>query len=426
MNKNDSYIELINMITSDRGLENITLYISDLFRKSIILTDHEFKLIHYKKREESKNDIEQVFKLNQGAAIFKNADLDSINIRLADSFDKLIDYDFNSGFEWIKLYIFPIIDDGKILAFFCCTSENDRESLDEEWIGKITNLIKIEIIKFNLKNKDMLNLRTDFVTYVLLGNITDQKEVMTLCEMNGFDYQYKRVCIFVKPARNSELSQEELRRREADIISQINKVCLKEELHKYKLTYNNNIIVFLLFNKDKDNIELNHYGNMAAQMIQKSISEKDIKVQCGVGKCYEGVDTLGRSFKQAVKAINLGEKLFPDKNVYSYFEDFIYYVLYDGMSYAQLIELYEDTILKLDKADEEFNSELTLTLKSYFECKFRSNETAKKLHLHRNTLSYRLEKVRDILGCDFEDMKNNIRIQMGLYSKELLEIYDQF
>lgn len=424
MNKQESITELINLITKECSLQDILNHLSKVLRCSVLLTDHKYRLIEFHEIADENSNLEQMIRLEHDRAVFNYSHLEYLDEKILANEMKHTRCILTIEGTDMDMIVFPIKDAKETMGFFIVLQPN-RNNDDVEWIEQLVAILKIEMVKYKIKQKDRLNLRSDFVNYVLMGKITDHKELMTLCDMNGFDYSLKRLCIFVKPARQNGQSTDEQRRQEVKLMNLINGVCLEASLNTYKLVYNNNIIIFILFNRERDNMELNKYGYEIAQMINQ-VGKERFNIQCGVGKCYEGVNTLGKSFKQAVEAINLGAKLFVNHRVYSYFEDFIYYLLYDGLSYTQLNELYDDSLSKLARYDIASNSELVETLKCYFECRYRAKDTAQKLHLHRNTLAYRLDKIKDILECDFEDMKTNARIQMGLYAKELLGIHDRF
>ena len=61
----------------------------------------------------------------------------------------------------------------------------------------------------------------------------------------------------------------------------------------------------------------------------------------------------------------------------------------------------------LEREDEEKNTEFYDTLKTYFLCGHNAVETANILHIHRNTLIYRLKKIRELTGMDIEDVKKS-------------------
>lgn len=48
--------------------------------------------------------------------------------------------------------------------------------------------------------------------------------------------------------------------------------------------------------------------------------------------------------------------------------------------------------------------ELVHTLEKYLECNYSRTLTAQKLHIHRNTLNYRLQKINELLGQDVDRM----------------------
>ena len=60
-------------------------------------------------------------------------------------------------------------------------------------------------------------------------------------------------------------------------------------------------------------------------------------------------------------------------------------------------------LLPLRRADMERSSDLELTLRTYYECGASVSQTAQALFLHRNSVRYRLDRVRILLGVDIDD-----------------------
>jgi DNA-binding PucR family transcriptional regulator len=59
-------------------------------------------------------------------------------------------------------------------------------------------------------------------------------------------------------------------------------------------------------------------------------------------------------------------------------------------------------LLPLERADEERASRLLETLRGYYACGGSVTKTAEKLFLHRNSVRYRLDRVRSLLGADID------------------------
>jgi DNA-binding PucR family transcriptional regulator len=59
-------------------------------------------------------------------------------------------------------------------------------------------------------------------------------------------------------------------------------------------------------------------------------------------------------------------------------------------------------LLPLERADEDRGSRLLDTLRAYYACGGSVAKTAEKLFLHRNSVRYRLDRVRILLGADID------------------------
>jgi DNA-binding PucR family transcriptional regulator len=91
------------------------------------------------------------------------------------------------------------------------------------------------------------------------------------------------------------------------------------------------------------------------------------------------------------------------------------------MPESYLSKLCEDTIKPLIDFDNNNNNvNLLDTLKIYYQCRFNSTDTAKKLFLHRNTLIHRLDKAKELLHYDFVDDDKMFSIYLGICAYEIL------
>lgn len=70
--------------------------------------------------------------------------------------------------------------------------------------------------------------------------------------------------------------------------------------------------------------------------------------------------------------------------------------------------------------DPDYASEMLRTLETYLEQDGQLNETAKKLYIHRNTATYRIEKLSEILGVDFKKMNDLLRLKIAFLFRKLL------
>jgi purine catabolism regulator len=61
------------------------------------------------------------------------------------------------------------------------------------------------------------------------------------------------------------------------------------------------------------------------------------------------------------------------------------------------------------------------TVEVYLACNGNLSEAARRLHLHRNSLLYRLHHIRDLLGHDLENPEQRLALQLALKGLRVLE-----
>jgi purine catabolism regulator len=71
--------------------------------------------------------------------------------------------------------------------------------------------------------------------------------------------------------------------------------------------------------------------------------------------------------------------------------------------------------------DEEHGTELLSTLRAFFRHHGNMSRTAEALHLHRNSLIYRLERISAIASLDLGQEENRFALQLALRLLPLLD-----
>jgi PucR C-terminal helix-turn-helix domain/GGDEF-like domain len=82
---------------------------------------------------------------------------------------------------------------------------------------------------------------------------------------------------------------------------------------------------------------------------------------------------------------------------------------------------YEDTIAALVRYDEQYSTDLVGTLESYLGQNCNMNATAAAIHAHRHTVSYRLERVKELSGLDPFTSEDRERLGLGLKAYRIIE-----
>ena len=146
-------------------------------------------------------------------------------------------------------------------------------------------------------------------------------------------------------------------------------------------------------------------------------SEFYIHSVVGIGTTVEGVRDLARSFKEAQVALEVGKVFDTEKTIVSY----------DNLGIARLIYQLPTTLCETFLREvfkrgsiESLDQETLFTIQKFFENNLNVSETSRKLFVHRNTLVYRLEKIKKLTGLDLRDFEHAIVFKIVLMVKKYL------
>jgi carbohydrate diacid regulator len=147
-----------------------------------------------------------------------------------------------------------------------------------------------------------------------------------------------------------------------------------------------------------------------AEFLRKTIKEElQIDATVGVGQYYPGLSGLRKSFNDAKVALHLGEKIWGGGKTYHIVDVGMLVALSKEINFERKCEL-AFQIMKDIFADDS----LFKTVNVFLENDMNLTEAAKKLHLHRNTLIYRLDKIKKSIGLDPRKFSDAIQIKLGL------------
>ena len=158
------------------------------------------------------------------------------------------------------------------------------------------------------------------------------------------------------------------------------------------------------------------------QTARKRIAEMspDTRITAGIGWPGARLAGLRRSFAQAQEALTLAQTLFGGDRVLLFGDLGLYHLLCRLQSCDELDEFYKQTLAPLVEYDASHNMQLVATLEAFFAHHGNASQTAESLYLHRNSLLYRLERIREISGLNLDDADDRFSLQLALKLRPLL------
>uniref|UniRef100_UPI003FEFC289 helix-turn-helix domain-containing protein n=1 Tax=Lachnospira sp. TaxID=2049031 RepID=UPI003FEFC289 len=159
--------------------------------------------------------------------------------------------------------------------------------------------------------------------------------------------------------------------------------------------------------------------------IYKSLSEylysisSDIKLVMGVGRAYEGIGDLQKSFTEASRCVILSEKMNMSGRVFCYEEMGIYNLFSELADKKVMQEFIDNTLGVIIEYDMNNNSKLLETLKAYLWNNNSLIHASEQLYTHRNTVKYRVQRISQLTGRDFDDAITRLEFMNAIICMEI-------
>lgn len=169
------------------------------------------------------------------------------------------------------------------------------------------------------------------------------------------------------------------------------------------------------------NVDTKEFIKLARTIEETLNSELFVKTVIGIGTIAPNLKDLAASYKEAQVAIEVGKVFDTEKNIISYENLGIGRLIYQLPT--TLCEMFLSEVFKKNSIDA-LDSETLFTIQKFFENNLNVSETSRKLFVHRNTLVYRLEKIKKITGLDLREFDHAIIFKVALMVKKYLATHD--
>lgn len=165
------------------------------------------------------------------------------------------------------------------------------------------------------------------------------------------------------------------------------------------------------------NTEARELQRIALSVEDAVNSELHIKTVIGVGTIARHLRELADRYKEAQVAIEVGKVFDTEKTIINYENLGIGRLIYQLPT--TLCEMFLSEIFKKSPIDS-LDQETLYTINKFFENNLNVSETSRKLFVHRNTLVYRLEKIKKLTGLDLREFDHAIVFKVALMVKKYL------
>ncbi len=393
---------LLSLLLDNHTVEDVVETISYLVKKPVVFIDINFTIRGMSRTDEI-NDPSWNFAIAKGFCSHEFI-FEIVNIEEVKRFPKeRTPYVVGSESE-SKVLVSPVIIREKYAGAMVMFFENVEVTNQHLELLLLANEVLTEII---LKIPMYKYLRGNMNEGILMDLIegrdkdnADFKAWVLESELNTSNH----LCVLVSEQNDNGIYQEGI------------KDSLRDDLYhvfsnSHAIFYGNQMVVLCA---DLEKAKTDNGINRLKRFVEKHA------LRIGTSDFFRGIENFQSYYFQAGAALRIGTKIHENKRFFTYGDYKFYHLIENvtGDSGYSLKDFVQNSLLTLEKYDRQHQSELLFTLNMFIEHGCNYKETCEVLHIHRNTLSYRIERIRGLTELELSDPK----VQFDLaYSFRILE-----
>ena len=389
---------------TNNGLQYLIEEASRALGNPIVVVDSAYHYVarHVEGRLDPQNPIDRVLEqefhyesiLEDGVAFIEH---ERISERCAQSSTPIVVYNEVLG---ANTMVTPSVVHGVTIAHtMMIERDHPFGEVDVECMARLGRFVAQEMQKTNLYVASRGQMDSYFLTSLL--NDEQPSHAVTARRLSVLDFRpLPELYLVVFDPNHADVAPHDL-----DSIAMQLTGCLTNSIYA---TYERALVV--LFSREKDA----GLGDYTEELLRKVADVNDLSV--GVSNAFEDLTHIQSHYEQARAAISAGRLVsvfLEDGQVYHYC-DYAYVQMLDLTNKQyNLLNYVHPSLMRLARYDREHGTELMDTLFIYLQNACNTQRSARMLSLHKNTLLYRLGRIREILGCDLSSGEDQFMLQLS-------------
>ncbi len=312
--------------------------------------------------------------------------------------------------------------DSNIIDFLQSKSHN--QVIEDRIYYKVMVKNKVEFITFvkSIEEQDLkylelfslniLNLKSfydekydknTFVKNIIVENILPGDILLKAKELH-IDYNLLRVVFLINASSDKDIH-----------VHEVIESLFPNKNKDFIIVIDNDNIVLVKEVKNKDDYK--ELSKIAKTILDTLNSELMVKASIGIGTIINNLKDIAKSYKEAQMSMIIGNIFSGDQKVYDYNNLGLGRLVYHIP--ITLCELFLDEVFK-EKSADSLDNETMLTIQKFFENNLNVSETARQLYIHRNTLVYRLDKIKRLTGLELTSFDDAVTFKIAVLVRKYL------
>ncbi|RCX16045.1 PucR-like helix-turn-helix protein [Anaerobacterium chartisolvens] len=376
---------LLDALFSEMGLQYITDVASAIFENPVFIVDTSFKYIA-KSKMVLTNDPDLQEELNLGYILDKN--VQSIKKSRLDEKVRKNNYPFYlSNKATGKGMLIVAVSIHQIEVAHIALYELNRKFSENDYklLYNLGNIVSQELQKNELYKENKGLVYSNLLADMLENKVGNIKDIHQRFRVLGYTLKENLYVLATSP---KGYKSSKARHNIAEQLIRL----LPGSIY---VIYRDTIV--LLLSRPKNT----HITEYEFQELEAYLS--NINQIAGLSICFSDIWEIQRYYKQALKASELGVKLNDSKYIFKYENYSIFHMIELCGEHENLWNFCCPTVRVLLEYDKKNDTVLLKTLYHYLKNLKNPTKTSAELHIHKNTLFYRVDKIKNIIGSNLEN-----------------------
>lgn len=401
------YRQLTQISSRNEGMQELIAAMTRLTKKAVVIHDKRLHPISHKIQPEFVeiwDDIELFLKKQ-----------DNLPVELHDR-HRVVEVDPPVLMQALPIsgvarLVAPVITKGVGRGYLSIIGrEGNLDEVDQLVCEHGAAACALEMAKQKAVNETEKRLRGTFLDRLLLGDVSQQEAIR---QGERFQHDMTQTHIaFVLSWRGA--SRPSLRRLETTV----NTIIASRAASALVWTREKEAQVVVFHATDyADPVDHSmELSNAFSQELNRAYPQFSIAI--GLGQIARDINGWRSSYRDAVQAMELAERLQTDSPLY--IGDLgVYQLILSLTDKDKLSDFCEHTLGLLLDYDMRQNADLIKTLEAFFNCHGNLSQTAESLIVHRNTLLYRMNRINEIAGIDMNRPETRLALHLALTIRRL-------
>ncbi len=402
------YIDLAHLLTQDVEIGDIEVMAYKILKNPMIITDESYKVIAYSRAIEINDPIWMTIVGNDycPSDIVEMTDHNNFWKRLSRAGRPLF-VDSEGFMPYARRAVAEVRAGGKIRGYIALLEINKPiKERDLQMLQMVAELVGVKLAEKDAVSKALGQLEHEFIRDLFSGAMANEKMASSRALSMGWKLSRWFAVLSVKPRKKGEYIGTKLD-------------SIKERLNSFFpfciYSFNGKSAYYIVGFEDR-----NHWKKLLDSEVKKIMIQDNLV--CCAGLPVDSLMGVQDSYEKARKTAKSFQFLKGDLakgSIYIYSELAIYDILLELAKKVDVTTMMSRGLLKIREIDEKEGSEYVKTLKYFFENNQNVGATADSMYLHRNTINYRLNKIRSLLEEDFDNPLIRLHLHISIMIDEM-------